>query len=196
MNSHHHQQVLASPTAARRRRGNRGFSLVEVALSLGILAFAFLSLLALLPLGMMNNQVSIEQTHAVGELTMLEADLRYTHPEENTNGNSAIYDLPLPYTYDADTGITSINPDIDEGTIYSVGMDENGELVELQDGVRTRYQISVEYYRIPTPGSGQPIEARLTVNWPSVDSTGTSSDLINAAKVNGYVEGFVAFPTP
>ncbi|MEM1059871.1 MAG: hypothetical protein AAGK14_11535 [Verrucomicrobiota bacterium] len=168
------------------------------------MAFAFLSLMALLPLGMQNNAVSIEQTHAVGTISMLEADLRYTHPaytdpgRDIRAGESAIYGLPLPYEFavQGDSGSMEVNGAIREGQVYSVGITDNGELVDIADGVRTRYQISVTYTNVPNAVNGEPVEALLTVSWPSQGVSATSEDLIDPRKVDGYVEGFVSFPTP
>lgn len=174
-------------------KSRHGFSLVEVALAIGIVAFALLSLMALLPLGVKSNQISAEETKAAGILTMLEADLRNTHPLKNA-GKSSLFGLDLPYRTDPDSGMHLTNTALVTGKLYSTGLDLSEQPVVISSSSRPRFQASV-IYRLPAPGSMLPIEARLVVNWPAV-STSDPADLINREKVSGYVEAQVAFPQP
>lgn len=48
----HSTPISVNPSLAPKRRHSHGFSLVEVALALGIVAFAFVSLFGLLPVGL------------------------------------------------------------------------------------------------------------------------------------------------
>jgi uncharacterized protein (TIGR02598 family) len=57
-----HLPVLANP-APPRSRSNQGFSLVEVTLAIGIIAFAFVALFGLLPTGLQTFRSSIDQTN-------------------------------------------------------------------------------------------------------------------------------------
>lgn len=59
-----------------------GFTLVEVTLSLSIAAFCLTNLLGLIPVGIVSNQTSIEQTTAVGIVSGIVEDLRTT-PKTN-----------------------------------------------------------------------------------------------------------------
>jgi len=72
------------------------FSLVEVTISLGISAFCLLSILALLPLGLMINQNALEQTTAVGISTSILADLRGA---QITTSTSPQYGITLSGTH-------------------------------------------------------------------------------------------------
>jgi uncharacterized protein (TIGR02598 family) len=55
---------------------NPAFSLVEVMIAIGVVAFALLSLLALLPLGLRIEKESAEESAAVNLLAAIRADLR------------------------------------------------------------------------------------------------------------------------
>jgi len=58
----------------------RGFSLVEVAMALGIAVFCLVPLFALLPMGLTSNQASLEQTMAGNIAGAIVADLRCAQP--------------------------------------------------------------------------------------------------------------------
>ena len=92
----------------------RGFSLVEIALALGVIAFALLSVVALLSTGVKSNEISVEETRATAILTLLEADLRNTSPAYNST--SAIYHLPLPYAANPTTSASIFNPALQVNT--------------------------------------------------------------------------------
>jgi uncharacterized protein (TIGR02598 family) len=168
------------------------FSMVEVALALGVVAFALLSLLALLPLGVKSNQISAEETRAAFILTQLETDLRDTHPLL-ADGRSAQFKLPLPYQADAD-GNWSANASLLDKKLYTTGLDEAELPVALSSSPRPRYQVSV-IYTLPAAGSSRPVKARLVVNWPAVN-TSQAAALADPAQVSGYVEAFASFPMP
>jgi uncharacterized protein (TIGR02598 family) len=168
-----------------------GFSMVEVALALGVVAFALLTLLALIPLGVKSNQISAEETRAAFILTLLETDLRNTHPLLDV-GWSAQFGLPLPYQVDGD-GNLLLNASLLDRTLYSTGVDESERPASLAAG-RQRYQVSV-IYTLPATGSVEPVRARLVVSWPSLNTT-QASDLTDPAQTSGFVEAFATFPLP
>jgi|SRR5581483_6480172 len=60
------------------------FSLVEVTIAIGIVSFSLLTLFALLPIGLKENQTSASQTAATNMLTKVIADLRAA-PKANAN---------------------------------------------------------------------------------------------------------------
>jgi hypothetical protein len=166
--------------------------MVEMALALGVLAFALLSVLALLPLGVRSNQVSTEETRAAGILTLLEADIRNSHPADNS-GNSRLFGLPLPYVVTA--GVVTLNTSFSQGTWNTVGLDDDETPKSISATSRPRYQASVVYTQVPAPGALASTQARLIVNWPAVDTI-NSRDLTDLSRVRGYVEASVAFPAP
>jgi hypothetical protein len=162
-------------------------------------------MLALLPVGIQSNKISVEETEAAGILMTLEADLHNTHPSLN-NGLSQIFKLPLPYsatssgnyqeteTFPASTFTT--------GYTYTTGVAENGTAVPVTTVPLPPYQATIIYTRLPsltvstaTSESLAPMEARLIVNWPC-RNTANIYDLTNPGKVSGYLDAYVAFPSP
>jgi uncharacterized protein (TIGR02598 family) len=180
-----------------------GFTLIEIAVALGIVAFALMSILALLPMGAKNNQISAEEPRAADILSVAQADLRNTSPLANGK-KTLVYQLQSPYDVDTTTHRVKFNEAVttvtDVSTAVSAGctavVDRN-EKVQTDDGVtRYPYQVSVIYIQkagATTPNG--PLEARIVVNWPSVTSA-KISDLTNVAKVRGFVQAYVTFPSP
>ena len=69
-----------------RIHSRAGFSLVEVALALGVAAFSLVAILGVLPTGLKTNQASTRQTTANGIQCAIVADLRAT-AEESASSN-------------------------------------------------------------------------------------------------------------
>ncbi|HSI85762.1 MAG: type II secretion system protein J [Candidatus Methylacidiphilales bacterium] len=177
-------------------RPRAAFSLVEVVLALGIMAGCLLSLVALLLVGIKSNQASAEEMRAVNLLTVLEADLRNTHPAAN-NGKSRFFGLVLPYATNS-SGFTVYNPALTVNTVStatSTGLDENeNPLPYTSLAPRPRCQASVIYTSVPAAGSFTPVQARLIVNWPATNAS-TPQALITMSS-GSFVEVNVTFPAP
>jgi len=75
-----------SKSNVHRRLLAHGFTLVEVVIALGVLAFALVALIGLLPLGMQSNRESREETEAIGLVRHLVAERR-AHPFTNSTSN-------------------------------------------------------------------------------------------------------------
>lgn len=174
------------------RKPQHAFSLVEVTIALGILGFVILAVVGLLSVGLKSNQVSIEETRAALLLTMLEADLRNTHPALNSSNKSAIFNLDLPYAANAQG--YAFNTNLTAGAFFTTGVND-AELPVSLVGTRPRFQTSVTYLEVPPAGSLKPIIARLIVNWPGTN-TANPADVLNQAKLRGAVEALVSFPAP
>ena len=165
-----------------------GFSLIEVTIALGVIAFVLLSVFGLLSIGLNSNRVSLQETRATGILTLLESDLRNSHPESAT---STIYGFPLPYVTNS-SGVI-VNPALSAGSFFSVGLDDAERVVPLNANPRPSFQASVVYTQIPGVGSHAPMRCRLIVSWPSTNST---NPLTVTRNVSGFVEAPSAFPAP
>ncbi|MFA7344203.1 MAG: hypothetical protein WC003_07875 [Terrimicrobiaceae bacterium] len=176
-----------------KRDARSAFSLVEIVLAIGIIGFALVTIMALLPVGAGSNQDSAEATRAAGILTLLEADLRNTHPFSN-NGKSRLFGLPLPYAVVA--GNVALNSSLPTNVAETAGLDDAENPVPSPVTGLTPYQASVIYTQVPTNASGPaPILARLVVGWPA-RSGATVTDLTDASKIRGYVETCTSFPAP
>lgn len=199
------KKTCESHGSARRGsygNGRRGFSMVEVALALGVTAFALLSLLALLPLGVKSNQISAEETRGAMILTAVEADLRNTHPSLNSSHKSAMFGLDLPYQASG-TGVYSFNSTITGPPTSlvsgsnTIALDDAENPVAIGSAVRNRYQISVIYLPPPANAPLSAMQARLVVSWPSLaTSPAPIADVTSLGKVGGYLETVVSFPAP
>lgn len=175
----------------RRQSGSQGFSLVEVVLSIGIVSFALLSIVALLTMGMKPNQVSSNEIQASCLLSALEADVRNTYPSVN-NGKSRIFGLPGPYSVNA--GVVTLNTGLTLNEIHSVGINPKGEIVPITTVPPPAYQATLLYIKCPGANTCGPTQARLIVNWPCVNTT--SPTQLTSPAVNGFVETYVTFPAP
>ena len=73
-----------------------GFSLVEVALAVGVAGFCLVAIFGLLPVGFNSNQSAIEQTLANGILSEVTADLRATPPTPLLSATSQQFGIVIP----------------------------------------------------------------------------------------------------
>jgi uncharacterized protein (TIGR02598 family) len=76
-----------------QRYGTRAFSLVEVTLALGVMAFCLIAVFGLLPVGLNSNQAAIQQTRATDILMAVSTDLRSTL---STANSSPRFNIPIP----------------------------------------------------------------------------------------------------
>jgi len=74
------------------------FSLVEVAIAIGLSAFCLTAIFGLLPVGLNSNMASINQTEANGILTAVSADLRATPPTSplGLSATSPLFSIIIP----------------------------------------------------------------------------------------------------
>ncbi|MEO8440425.1 MAG: hypothetical protein ABI540_09415 [Spartobacteria bacterium] len=128
-----------------------GFSLIEVALALGIASFCLLSVFSLLPLGLQTTRASVEQNAASSLLGMVAGDLRVTPP-----------------------GTTPSNQfQLQIGTATTLYLAEDGSwTATLQP--QSRYLLTITYPANSTGGRGATF-ASLTVSWPAGASLANAS---------------------
>jgi type II secretory pathway pseudopilin PulG len=201
-----------------RKAGKGGFSLVEVVLALGIVAFALLSIMALLPAGISTNKVSTEEMHATDLLSLLTADLRNTHPSLNAS-KSLLFHLTLPYVYvpavpaASGPGVLALASSAQIGGgnyasgttlltslpyTYTMGVDNYDSPVPPATNVA--YQVTVIYTQVPvaatSTSANSPVQARLIVSWPCLAAATTMANFTDTTKVRGYVEAYVTYPAP
>jgi len=82
----------------RGRRHNKAFSLIELALALGVAAFCLVAVFGLLPVGVQTNRISTSQPAASHIFTRVLADLRAT-PTTTPRGAGATsleYNIGIP----------------------------------------------------------------------------------------------------
>jgi uncharacterized protein (TIGR02598 family) len=129
------------------RPQSSGFSLVEVALAIGIAGFCLISILGLIPVGLTVAQNASAQTGAVGLMSAIAADLR----EVSTTGTSSPYfKITIPDT----TGKTLY---VDDGGQYTT---------DLQKLPHARYRVEIKTVSTVS-GSGTPTMQKVVVTWPA-----------------------------
>ena len=134
------------------------FSLIEVALALGIASFALLTLFGLLPLGINNNQASIEQTMATNITTAIISDLREAPNTSMIAARAGLHPVSPQYNID----VTKTSPQI----IY---LDNSGSL-QPSSGGSARYKATIVLAQSSSAGASPLRTATLgniTVSWPA-----------------------------
>ena len=136
-----------------------GFSLVEVALALGIAAFALIAISGLLPVGVNSSQVAAEQTATLGIVTGLEADLRVT---ARTATASPSLGIPIP------TSPTVGYPTIDANSTATFCLDDSGGPfpAPTTPDVTSRYRATVNF-AVPPAGQRTATLVKITISWPA-----------------------------
>ena len=149
-----------------KRQPNRGFSLVEVTLALGVAAVSLLVIFSLLPIGLQTNQRSAEQTASVDILSVVAADLRAT-----PRGTTSSPRLNITIPSNPVTGATSIAP------IY---FDSVGQVAP--SAIAARYQVTITF--LDNGGAARTATfADLKATWPAAAA---------ASETQGSTEIFAA----
>jgi uncharacterized protein (TIGR02598 family) len=159
-----------------RRRLISGFSLVEVTLAIGIIAFALITLLGIMPVGLKANKTSVDEIVALGTLGALEADLR-TSP--STTAVSAFFRIDRSLTSLQGTG---------NAKIY---LNAQGELTTV-DGEK-RYRLIVENLSpisSSTPVKSRPYICRAKIAWPANGKVREDGESLET--IQGGVEVYLA----
>lgn len=134
-----------------------GFSLIEVVLALGVLSFAILSIMALLPMGLQTNRDSYEESVGTNLIAAMVADWRALQVG-GSNTFSPIFKLPK---LQASTPLTNV-----------LGISETGKVTNLTS---SRYRVS---YRIIPPTASDsftPYYVSFVVSWPGQATNANSS---------------------
>ena len=127
----------------KHARSASGFSLVEVAVALGITAFCFLAIFGLLPVGEQTNRNATSQTAAINLLDAVIADLRAT---PNALSTSVQYNLTFAAAK----------------TLY---FDDVGRFADSPTAT-SRYQVNITYP--PTSGRSKAATyVTLRITWPA-----------------------------
>ncbi|HWL51202.1 MAG TPA: hypothetical protein VNQ90_02115 [Chthoniobacteraceae bacterium] len=155
-----------------RRRGECcGFSLTEVVIAIGILSFAIISLVALLPIGIDSSRQAGARSDAARLAHALMIDMRTSPPGEA----SSLYGLPSIYKADDFGSLTPANGlstgqsqtfyfgDATETTATGFQIEE--ENADFPGWARLR--IVIDWVYVPVAPSKEAMEAVVTVGWPA-----------------------------
>jgi hypothetical protein len=140
------------------------FSLVEVTLAMGIAAFCLIAVFGLLPVGLMSNQNSLEQTAASSLVSAISADLSSVPSAISGLGSSLspVFQIELP------------SATASAQTIRHVFCAEDGSPTSA-GAANARYLVSVA--ALP-PGTGRrgATMIRILVTWPAAANANVQSD--------------------
>ena len=139
-----------------RRQFAVAFTLVEVALALGVASFCLVAVMGLVPLGVDFSQVASDQTAAGSIITHVLADLRATPMTSppGTAATSAEYSVPIPASTAASTTVVRYFGD-------SVQQFSFAPVVGA-----SRYRLTVTF--LPAAGGRAATGATLLVTWPAL----------------------------
>jgi uncharacterized protein (TIGR02598 family) len=153
-------------------RHSAAFSLIEVVLAIGVVAFCLLILMAMLPVGLKTQQASVQQTTANQILAQILADLRADvrlPPGQQSKESNSGFGLHGHWAQVA-------TPD----TLYFTNDGKQTTTPTLDAAFRA----TIKYYTPPTPGYTTSL-ADVSVTWPAqVDPTNGTP--------NGSVENWIA----
>ena len=156
-----------------RLQQTTAFSLVEVTLALGIMAFSMVTLFGLLPLGINSNQSAVEQTTAAQIASALIADVRQT-PTSSSATPSPRFLITVP-------ALTS------DTLIHTLFLTQDGAVADANastapptsaqdksaDPSQSPYYRATMVFTPPSSGNRTATGVRLLVTWPALaDSTG------------------------
>jgi uncharacterized protein (TIGR02598 family) len=155
----------------KNRKQSAGFSLVEVALALGITAFCLTSILGLLPAGLTINQTSAEQTASANIARTIISDFR-------TAVSGSLTTSPL---YQFDLSSSSTTP---QTLYFSTDGSPSGSVGSgaTTTGTIARYRAAVAF-STPSYNANRTTCVRLVVSWPAMaDQTANSWPTYAAGK--------------
>ena len=148
-----------------RWRSGAAFTLVEVALALGVASFCLVTVMALVPLGVNTSQVGSDQTTASSILTHVVADLRAT-PSTSPPGAktiSAEYSVQIP----AQTAGATTAPEV----IYFGNSAQQFSSSQVPGS--SRYRLTISF--LPPTSDRTATRVTLLVSWPPQVDPGNSA---------------------
>lgn len=168
------------PSTRFERRSSAAFSLVEVVLALGLVSFALLALMGMIPVGLRQHSVSTEEVRALELITAVASDICNSTETNNTSKQFKV-------------DITA--PSGNGGQIYSpFYVDENFKAVSNPS--EARYSVAVTYTQPAT--NTVPAYMRVVVAWPGSSATFSSTGPggLSLSGEMGSVEALVARTWP
>lgn len=158
------------------RVGTRAFSLVEVVVSIGIVTFCSLTLIALIPGGLSANKITREQIIALNLCRNIESDLKAT---ASTNTVSPLYSIPVP--------ITAATPTTNIVTLYDTYA-SSATSFSTTPTTASQYRFTVTLVGATTTSPNDPVNAKIQATWPAVLVPASPSPQSNPTNTVGAVE--------
>jgi uncharacterized protein (TIGR02598 family) len=176
-----------------RKGRHDAFSLIEVTLALGVIAFALVALMGLLPTGLNSQQQAQEEAEAVSALNMVATAVRSAKFTGRANGN-ATYALPF-YFYDDSAARWSNDP-----TQFWVTQPQwEYTFLILPDGTIRRKTDKTPaaktlFLRVtPPPHEGASVRVYAAVAWPAKPADDDSTSLSAFAGRQGFKDTTIVY---
>ena len=132
------------------RANETAFSLVEMVLAIGVVAFCFLTLFGLISVGMNNNRQVREQITGLNLCRQIELDLKATGP---TNFISPLYGITIPAS----------------GAVSSTTVYDSYNANTVSFGAKTassQYRFTINLAGPPVTSPNNPVNAQIQATWP------------------------------
>jgi len=171
------KKIIESKNALRLGFGPRSlaFSLVEVVLSLGIVTFCSLTLIALIPEGLSSNKASREQIIALNLCRNIESDLKST---ASTTNSSPLYGITIPAAASVPT--TNVT------TLYDSYATSANSFSTTRSS-SSQYRFTVTLVGPTTSSPNDPVNAKIQATWPPSVTPVAPSSLGNPTNTIGTV---------
>jgi len=143
----------SSPRPGTHTRSS-AFSLVELALALGIAGFALLVIFGLIPIGLNGVSTSTRQTTATDIISTVAADMRQCPSSANIATHTSLAAVSPIYGIPLSSGSTSFYTD-DCGT-------------KLASSGSATFQVNVTVASAPTPPARTATMATVQISWPAL----------------------------
>ncbi len=169
-------------------RASAGFSMIEVALAIGIFGFCLLAVVGLLPTGMKTQRASQEQSRAGSALDMVYAAAQSLRFVDRSNGHPT-WAFPSYFSNSSSAFLVWVSQDQYNYTFF-VG--EGGLIIPDSDTTTQRKQTL--YVKVfPPQMEGQPVQIYAALAWPykPTDNYTTIPDQMTGRE--GFLDTFIAF---
>ena len=149
-------------------RSNHGFSMVEVAMALGLVSFAFVSIVSILPLGLSDTRNAVAGTEAGCVLAAVSADL-LAAPLGATQ--TPRFQILLPNASNLSVGSLA--------TLYTgetgSNRDRNGTLITLPGNAKFKAVVS---FQPRSANQKISIPVRISVSWPAAAAANATASTL------------------
>jgi uncharacterized protein (TIGR02598 family) len=127
---------------ARRRSGNLGFSLVEVTLAIGIIAFAIVPMLGLIPMGLSTSRQAVDNTIEAQIIQQLSNQAQQTDFSQLSSLTTPTVSTPLCYDSDGNAATATSIIAYKASMVYTNPSMLPGGSTTTRMGVLTIYVLS------------------------------------------------------
>jgi uncharacterized protein (TIGR02598 family) len=165
------------------------FSLIEVAVSVGVIAVCLLAVIGLLPAGLSSQQAGREEARAASALSMASSAAESLH-STGANGGNPTWAFPLYFSDDATTARTVYVSQADwELTLF---VDEAGLIVPSNDTSTPKRQ-TLHVVVHPPAIAGEAVRIYAAVAWPYKPTDTAATGLNDLKGRAGFVDTFIAY---